>query len=89
MKGPAIAAQLGADVLLNAPDEQSVAAVEADVVIESSGNHFGLASAINGDVRGGRVVMVGMLPAGTQPVAFHWRSPVNLSWWVLTASMLK
>lgn len=89
MRGPAIAAQLGADVLLNTPDEQAVAAVEADVVIESSGNHVGRASAITGAVRGGRVVTVGMLPACKQPVAFHWRSPVYLSWWVLTASMLK
>ena len=69
-EGPlAIAAQLGADVLLQAPDEQAVAAVEADVVIESSGNPFGLASAIAGAVRGGRVVMVGLLPPGKQPVA--------------------
>ncbi|MGN8131545.1 zinc-binding dehydrogenase, partial [Paenarthrobacter sp. 22069] len=42
--------------------------VEADVVIESSGNHHGLASAINGAVRGGTVVMVGLLPTGMQPV---------------------
>ncbi|MHA7270086.1 L-idonate 5-dehydrogenase [Arthrobacter sp. HLT1-20] len=64
-----IAAAVGADVLLRATDEDSIAAVEADVVIESSGNHFGLASAIKGAVRGGRVVMVGLLPSGQQPVA--------------------
>ncbi len=64
-----IAAAVGADVLLQATDAAAIAAVEADVVIESSGNHFGLASAINGAVRGGRVVMVGLLPSGAQPVA--------------------
>lgn len=64
-----IAAAVGADVLLQAPDAATIAAVEADVVIESSGNHFGLASAINGAVRGGRVVMVGLLPSGEQPIA--------------------
>ena len=37
-------------------------------MIESSGNHHGLASAINGAVRGGTVVMVGLLPTGMQPV---------------------
>lgn len=64
-----IAAAVGADVMLQAGDTESIAAVEADIVIESSGNHFGLASAINGAVRGGRVVMVGLLPSGLQPVA--------------------
>src|SRR6185437_345392 len=43
-------------------------AVDADVVIESSGNHRGLASAIAGATRGGTVVMVGLLPSGDQPV---------------------
>ena len=37
-------------------------------MIESSGNHRGLASAIRGAARGGRVVMVGLLPTGEQPV---------------------
>lgn len=64
-----IAAAVGADVLLQAGGTEAIAAVEADIVIESSGNHFGLASAINGAVRGGRVVMVGLLPSGPQPVA--------------------
>jgi L-iditol 2-dehydrogenase/L-idonate 5-dehydrogenase len=64
-----IAAAVGADVLLQATDAGAIAAVEADVVIESSGNHFGLASAISGAMRGGRVVMVGLLPSGPQPVA--------------------
>lgn len=63
-----IATAVGADTVLTAGDTAAIAAVEADVVIESSGNHFGLASAIKGATRGGRVVMVGLLPTGPQPV---------------------
>lgn len=64
-----IAAAVGADALLEAGNAEAIAAVEADIVIESSGNHFGLGSAISGAARGGRVVMVGLLPSGAQPVA--------------------
>lgn len=46
----------------------AIAAVQADVVVESSGSHRGLASAIQGAVRGGKVVMVGLLQSGPQPV---------------------
>jgi L-iditol 2-dehydrogenase/L-idonate 5-dehydrogenase len=63
-----IAADVGADEVLAAGDADAVAGVEADVVIESSGSHQGLASAIRGAVRGGTVVMVGLLPSGPQPV---------------------
>ncbi|MDJ0456933.1 L-idonate 5-dehydrogenase [Arthrobacter sp. NQ7] len=63
-----IAKAVGANEVINAADTEAIAAVEADVVIESSGNHHGLASAINGAVRGGTVVMVGLLPTGMQPV---------------------
>ncbi|HSU48485.1 MAG TPA: zinc-binding dehydrogenase, partial [Arthrobacter sp.] len=63
-----IAIAVGADEVINAADAAAIAAVEADVVIESSGNHRGLASAIQGAVRGGTVVMVGLLPTGMQPV---------------------
>ncbi|WP_235506042.1 zinc-binding dehydrogenase, partial [Arthrobacter sp. Leaf337] len=63
-----IAAAVGADEVLAASDAEAIAAVEADVVIESSGNHHGLASAIQGAARGGTVVMVGLLPTGPQPV---------------------
>ena len=63
-----IARAVGADEVINAADTAAIAAVEADVVIESSGNHHGLASAITGAVRGGTVVMVGLLPTGPQPV---------------------
>jgi L-iditol 2-dehydrogenase/L-idonate 5-dehydrogenase len=63
-----IAQAVGADEVLEAGDAEAIAAVEADVVIESSGSHHGLASAIKGAVRGGKVVMVGLLPSGPQPV---------------------
>jgi L-idonate 5-dehydrogenase len=63
-----IATAVGADQVLAAGDVEAIAAVEADVVIESSGNHHGLASAIQGATRGGTVVMVGLLPTGPQPV---------------------
>jgi L-idonate 5-dehydrogenase len=63
-----IATAVGADEVLNAADGEAIARVQADVVIESSGNHHGLASAIQGAVRGGTVVMVGLLPTGPQPV---------------------
>jgi L-iditol 2-dehydrogenase/L-idonate 5-dehydrogenase len=63
-----IARAVGADEVLKAGDADAIAAVEADVVIESSGSHHGLASAVKGAVRGGKVVMVGLLPSGAQPV---------------------
>lgn len=63
-----IARAVGADEVLKGGDSDAIAAVEADVVIESSGSHHGLASAIKGAVRGGKVVMVGLLPSGPQPV---------------------
>ncbi|WP_284748239.1 L-idonate 5-dehydrogenase [Amycolatopsis sp. RTGN1] len=63
-----IAAAVGATQTLKATDAAAIAAVDADVVIESSGNHRGLASAIAGATRGGTVVMVGLLPLGDQPV---------------------
>ncbi|MGB9033042.1 MAG: zinc-binding dehydrogenase, partial [Paeniglutamicibacter sp.] len=62
-----IAAAAGATATLKADDADAIAAVEADVVIEASGNHYGLASAVRGAVRGGRIVMVGLLPSGEQP----------------------
>jgi L-idonate 5-dehydrogenase len=62
-----IAAAAGATATLKADDADAIAAVEADVVIEASGNHRGLASAIRGAMRGGRIVMVGLLPSGEQP----------------------
>jgi len=63
-----IAQAVGADEVLEAGEADAIAAVQADVVIESSGSHHGLASAIKGAVRGGKVVMVGLLPTGPQPV---------------------
>lgn len=63
-----IARAVGADEVLRGDDAEAIAAVAADVVIESSGSHQGLASAVKGAVRGGKVVMVGLLPSGPQPV---------------------
>ena len=64
----ATARQLGATRTILAADTDAVAVVQADVVVESSGSPKGLASAIRGAARGGRVVMVGLLPTGEQPV---------------------
>jgi L-idonate 5-dehydrogenase len=63
-----LARTLGATRTLPAADGEAVAAVQADVTLESSGSPRGLASALRGTARGGRVVMVGLLPAGDQPV---------------------
>ena len=63
-----VAAELGADTVLKQPDDADIAAIDADVVIESSGSHRGLDTAIRGATRGGVIAMVGLLPAGPQPV---------------------
>lgn len=61
------AQSLGATRILSANDAEAIAAVEADIVVESSGHPRGLGSAIRGAARGGRVVMVGLQPSGEQP----------------------
>ncbi|WP_104082937.1 L-idonate 5-dehydrogenase [Cryobacterium sp. Y11] len=61
------ALELGATQVLRATDAAAIASVNADVVFESSGSARGLASAVHGARRGGRVVMVGLLPSGEQP----------------------
>ncbi|WP_306232701.1 L-idonate 5-dehydrogenase [Agrococcus beijingensis] len=58
-----LATRLGARAL-DATDAQAIAAVHADVVIESSGTVPGLAAAISGARRGGTVVMLGLQRAG-------------------------
>ena len=63
-----IARAVGATGTILATDPDAIEAVQADVVLESSGNHRGLASALRGAMRGGKVVMVGLLPSGDQPV---------------------
>jgi L-idonate 5-dehydrogenase len=63
-----IAREVGATDTLLATQTDEIAQVQADIVMESSGSHRGLASAIRGATRGGRVVMVGLLPSGDQPV---------------------
>ena len=62
-----IARAVGATETIVATDADAIAAVQADVVFESSGSPRGLASAVKGAARGGRVVMVGLLPSGEQP----------------------
>ena len=64
----AVARELGATRVLKAAEEASVAGIDADVVIESSGHHSGLTSAIRGAARGGRIAMLGLLPTGPQPI---------------------
>ena len=64
----AVAEQLGATSTLRATEAEALAAVDADIVVESSGSAPGLATAVRGATRGGRVVLVGLLPAGDQPV---------------------
>ena len=63
-----VARPRGATRTLRATDGDAIAAVQADVALDSSGSARGLASAIRGTARGGRVVMVGLLPTGDQPV---------------------
>ncbi|GAA1425645.1 zinc-binding dehydrogenase [Agrococcus citreus] len=59
----ALAERLGARAL-DATDADAIAAVHADVVIESSGTEQGLAAAISGARRGGTVVLLGLQRAG-------------------------
>jgi L-idonate 5-dehydrogenase len=62
-----IAAELGATRTIDARDADAIDAVDADVVFESSGSRPGLASAVRGATRGGRIAMVGLQPTGEQP----------------------
>lgn len=64
----AVARSLGATRTLLAHEADAIAAVQADVALDSSGSPRGLASAIRGTARGGRAVMVGLLPTGDQPL---------------------
>lgn len=63
-----IARQVGATRVLNATDTDAVHCVDADVTFESSGSPRGLSSALAATTRGGRIVMVGLQPAGDQPI---------------------
>jgi 2-desacetyl-2-hydroxyethyl bacteriochlorophyllide A dehydrogenase len=62
-----IARDVGATRTVDARDADALSSVDADVVFESSGSTPGLASAVRGATRGGRVVMVGLQPTGPQP----------------------
>lgn len=54
---------------LDARDADAIAALHADVVVESSGTVPGLAAAISAAVRGGTVVMLGLQRSGEIPVS--------------------
>lgn len=63
-----IATELGATSTLAADDPRlAEVGLDVDVALECSGSRPGLASAIRATRRGGRVVMVGLQPAGEQP----------------------
>ena len=62
------AAGLGAHRSVVATEARELESLDADVVIESSGSAPGLRTAIRAATRGGRVVMLGLLPPGDQPV---------------------
>lgn len=63
-----VARRLGAAATIDARDSDAIASVHADVVIESSGTVPGLASALRGAGRGGRVVLLGLQKSGELPV---------------------
>ncbi|MFI7166958.1 zinc-binding dehydrogenase [Rhodococcus erythropolis] len=93
-----IATQAGAHRTINATDTAAVEAVEADVTIECSGSAKGLATAVAATARGGRLVMVGLLPSGNQPVPISlaitreidllgsWFSSAEMLWWPRSSS---
>jgi L-iditol 2-dehydrogenase/L-idonate 5-dehydrogenase len=62
------AKELGAHSTVPASGASELESLDADVVIESSGSVPGLRTAIKAATRGGRVVMLGLLPPGDQPV---------------------
>ncbi|MBX3310374.1 MAG: L-idonate 5-dehydrogenase [Cryobacterium sp.] len=62
-----IARAVGATFALDARDTDAIASANADIAFECSGNYRGLQSAMRGMIPGGKVVMVGLLPAGEQP----------------------
>ena len=62
------ARELGATRTLLATDTEALTSVQPDVSIDASGSARGLGSAITATARGGRVVMLGLLPPGDQPV---------------------
>ncbi len=66
------ATELGATATIQAGTPgaaEAIDALAADVVVEASGSAAGLDSAVRAAVRGGRVVLLGLLPPGPQPVA--------------------
>lgn len=68
-----VARRVGATDTVLAHETERIADLQADLAVESSGTAPGLGSAIRAVTRGGRVVMLGLLPSGDQPV------PVSLA----------
>jgi L-idonate 5-dehydrogenase len=63
-----VATKVGATRTVHAGDADAIAALRADIVFESSGSTRGLDSALRAARAGGRVMMVGLIPPGPQPV---------------------
>jgi len=63
-----IARELGATRVVVGSETEVVASLQADIVFEASGSTRGLDSALRAARPGGRVVLVGLLPPGPQPV---------------------
>lgn len=57
---------MGATSTVPASHPAGMAGIDADLVIESSGSVAGLMSAVRATTRGGRIVLVGLLPSGEQ-----------------------
>jgi L-iditol 2-dehydrogenase/L-idonate 5-dehydrogenase len=62
----ALAERMGADRWIHAA-ELGGAGIEPDVVLEASGSLAGVGAAVRSVMRGGRVVLVGLVPSGDQP----------------------
>ena len=62
------ATAVGAHRTILASDTEQLERIDADLTIESSGSAPGLHTAISGTMRGGRTVLLGLLPPGDQPV---------------------
>jgi L-idonate 5-dehydrogenase len=62
------AAEMGATRCVAADHADEISQLDVEITFEVSGSRPGLSSAIAATARGGRVVMVGLLPPGEQPV---------------------
>jgi len=62
------AEELGATRLVQAARSAALDALQVDVAVEASGTASGLGATVRAVARGGKIVMVGLLPTGDQPV---------------------